>query len=386
VSTPALPMAGSTTRESSQPRLGSERSAGRSTEQIDVLVVGAGQAGLSVGYYLRSSGMGIALVDRHGRVGDSWRERYDSLALFTPRAYSALPGLELPGDPRGYPSKDEIADYLEAFAATFDLPVRLGVDVRTLETVDGLFVANMGDGSAVEARAVVIAAGAYQAPRIPALASGFSSAIQQLSSSTYRNPSGVNDGTVLVVGDGATGRQIAHELSADHRVLLSHGRSRRVTRDRILGRSVFWWLDRLGLLRVSRDSAIGRRLRRADPFPGRGHDAPALLRAGVRLVPRLVEARGESARFENGLEEQIAAVVWSTGYRDDASWVHIPGAADTNGSFIEADGASPVPGMFFVGRSWQSSRGSALLFGVGRDAEAIAESVRRSFATPRPLR
>jgi putative flavoprotein involved in K+ transport len=157
-----------------------------------------------------------------------------------------------------------------------------------------------------------------------------------------------------------------------------------VTRDRILGHSIFWWLDRLGLLRVSRDSAIGRRLRRADPFPSRGHDTPQLVKAGVRLVPRLVEARGQSARFESGVEEEVSAVVWSTGYRDDASWVHIPGVADSNGSFIEAKGVSPVPGLFFVGRSWQSSRGSALLFGVGRDAEAIAGSVRRSISTPRP--
>jgi putative flavoprotein involved in K+ transport len=362
---------------------GPERSARRATERLDVLVVGAGQAGLAVGYHLRASGARLALFDRHLRIGDSWRERYDSLALFTPRAYSGFPGFEVPGDPGGYPSKDEIADYLEGFAARFELPTRPGVEVRTLERVDDLFVATLGDGSTVAARAVVIATGAYQAPRIPAVASGFSSAVQQLSSSTYRNPKHVNGGTVLVVGDGATGRQVAHELSASHRVLLSHGRSRRATRDRILGRSIFWWLDRLGLLRVSRDSAVGRRLRRADPFPSRGHDTSRLVKAGVRLVPRLVEARGQSARFENGVDEEISAVVWATGYRDDASWVHIPGVADSSGSFIETRGASPVPGLFFVGRSWQSTRGSALLLGVSRDAEAIAASVRRSIAPSR---
>lgn len=108
-----------------------------------------------------------------------------------------------------------------------------------------------------------------------------------------------------------------------------------------------------------------------------------LVKAGVRLVPRLVEARGQSARFENGVEEEISAVVWATGYRDDASWVHVPGVADCNGSFIEAKCVSPVPGLFFVGRSWQSTRGSALLLGVGHDAEAIAGSVSRSISTPR---
>lgn len=346
------------------------------TTVLDVLVVGGGQAGLATAYHLRSTGLRFEVLERHARIGDSWRQRYDSLTLFTPRAYSALPGLALTGDPNSYPTKDEIADYLESYAARFGLPVRLGVDVEMLERMDGRFVATLGDGSVVEAGVVVIAAGAYQVPSIPAIASGFSGAVQQLSSGTYRNPAGVPTGTVLVVGDGATGRQIAHELAASHRVLLSHGRSRRVTRDRILGKSIFWWLDKLGFLRASRDSAIGRRLRRADPFPGRGHDTPQLVKAGVQLVPRLVEARGESARFEDGVEEQIAAVVWAAGYHDDAGWVRIPGVADSRGTFIETKGASPVPGLFFVGRSWQSTRGSALLLGVGRDVEMIAGSVR----------
>ena len=352
------------------------------TEQLDVLVVGAGQAGLALGHHLQSSGARFALLDRHDRVGDSWRERYDSLTLFTPRAYSALPGLPLAGDPAGYPGKDEVADHLEAFATRHELPVRSGIEVRTLDRVDGRFLATLGDGSVVEARSVVIATGAYQAPRIPSLAAGFSADVQQLSASTYRNPRGVAAGTVLVVGDGATGRQIAHELSESHPVVLSHGRARRATRDRILGRSIFWWLDRLGLVRASRDSLVGRRLRRADPFPGRGHDLTTLERAGVRLVPRLIEADRRTARFDGGAEAQISAVVWATGYRDDAGWVHIPGAVDAAGSFLEVDGVSPVPGLFFVGRSWQSSRGSALLLGVDRDAESIAGRVRRWIASP----
>jgi putative flavoprotein involved in K+ transport len=376
------PPAGLATHDVASPTAGPARSASRSTERLDVLVIGAGQAGLAVGYHLRSSGVRFALVDRHLRVGDSWRQRYDSLSLFTPRACSALPGLALAGDPGGYPGKDEIADYLEAFAARFELPVRSGVDVRTLARVSGRFVATLDDGSAVEARAVVIATGAYQAPRIPVLASGFSDDVQQLSSWTYRNPTGVTSGTVLVVGDGATGRQIAHELAATHQVLLSQGRPRRATRDRFLGQSIFWWLDRLGLLRAPRDSAAGRRLRRTDPFPSRGHGASQLEKAGVRLVPRLVQAQGETARFANGVEVQISAVLWATGYRDEAGWVRIEGAADATGSFIETNGASPVPGLFFVGRSWQSSRGSALLFGVGRNAEAIAARVGRSISLP----
>ncbi|MCY7418823.1 MAG: NAD(P)-binding domain-containing protein [Chloroflexi bacterium] len=279
--------------------------------------------------------------------------------------------MDFPGDPNGYPTKDEVADHLATFVSRFELPVRWGIEVRTLQRVDGLFLATLGDGSTVRARVVVIATGAFQVPSIPALADRFSTRVQQLPSTRYRDPRSVRAGTVLVVGDGATGRQLAHELAVSHRVLLSHGRSRRVTRARILGRNVFWWLDRLGLLRVSSTSAIGRRLRRADPFPSGGHDERDLVRAGVVMLPRLVRAQGEVAHFENAIEERIDAVVWATGFRDDASWVHIPGAADGAGAFLQTDGSSTVPGLFFVGRSWQSTRGSALLLGVSRDADVV---------------
>jgi putative flavoprotein involved in K+ transport len=172
------------------------------------------------------------------------------------------------------------------------------------------------------------------------------------------------------------------ELAKSRSVVLSTGRRRRVTRDRVLGQSIFWWLDHLGLVRASRDSFIGRRLRRADPFPGRGHDLPTLERAGVRLLPRLIGAEGRVARFEDGTGAEVSTVVWATGYRDDAGWVHIADAVDPAGSFVEVDGVSPVPGLFFVGRSWQSSRGSALLLGVDRDAQSIAALVRCWIESP----
>lgn len=376
MSAPTPPITPKTT-DVSRPLSASPREDAPATDVLDVLVVGAGQAGLAVGYHLRSTGLRFQLLDRHTRVGDSWRQRYDSLVLFTPRRFSALPGLILSGDPEGYPGKDEVADYLEAYAARFDLPVRLGVEVQTLERIDDTFVATVGDGSVANARTVVIAAGAHQVPSIPAMAAGFSSDVAQMPASEYRNAAGVRDGTVLVVGDGATGRQIAQDLSERHHVLLAHGRSRRVTRDRILGQSVFWWLDRLGLLRVSGSSFIGRRLRAADPFPAQDRHGRALVEAGVRLVPRLVEARGATARFADDAEEQIDTVIWATGYRDDSRWVRIADASDARGAFAESRGVSPVPGLFFVGRTWQTARGSALLLGVGADAKAIVETILR---------
>lgn len=338
---------------------------------LDVLVIGAGQAGLATGYHLRSTVLRYELLERHVRVGDSWRMRYDSLALFTPRSYSALPGLTLGGDPDGFPAKDEIADYLERYAQQFALPVRLDAEVLSLEQIDGRYRATLGDGSMVDARSVVIATGAFQQAAIPPLASGFSGEVAQLTPDAYANPSSVAPGTVLVVGDGATGRHIARELAATHQVALAGGRPRRLTPDRILGRSTFWWLDRLGLLRASRGSRIGRWLRSRDPFPGRGLDLPGLRAAGVEIVPRLTQASGVTAGFADGSSRDIDAVVWATGYRDDSSWVRIRGATGETGAFAESRGVSPVSGLFFVGRSWQWTRGSALLLGVGEDARFV---------------
>jgi putative flavoprotein involved in K+ transport len=342
---------------------------------LDVLVVGAGQAGLATAYNLRSTGLCVEILERHARIGDSWRARYDSLSLFTPRAYSALPGFGLDGDPDGFPTKDEVADYLEGYAHKFALPVRLSSDVRRLERTQDGFRATLADGAPIEARAVIIASGAYQLPAIPAIASGFSGNVLQLTPLSYQNPTSVPAGTVLVVGDGATGRQIALELALTHRVLLAGGRARTPAPERILGRSIFWWLDHLRLLRVKREGRIGRRMRSRDAFPGRGLDIAHLRAAGIELVPRLTRAEGSTAGFADGGGQEVAGVIWATGYRDESNWLRIPQAVDESGSFVETRGVSPVPGLFFVGRRWQATLGSALLLGVAADAEFIVEQV-----------
>jgi putative flavoprotein involved in K+ transport len=359
---------------------GGQRKEGLRASELDVLVIGAGQAGLAMAHQLGSTGLRYAVVDGRSRVGDSWRHRHDSLVLFTPRSYSALPGLGVAGDPDGYPTKDEIADYLESYAAHFALPIQLNAEVRSLDQVDGKFRAMTTENIGIEARAVVIASGAFQVPSIPALSASFSSQVCQLSAASYRNPSQVPAGTVLVAGDGATGRQIALELAATHKVMLATGRSRRVTPDRVLGRSIFWWLDHLGVLRATRDSRIGRRMMAGDPFPGRGLALPRLRRAGVAVVPRLAAGEGKTVRFTDGGVADIDALVWATGYRDHSEWMGIPAARSPDGSFIESRGISPVPGLYFVGRSWQWTRGSALLTGVDADAAYVTAQISRTLA------
>jgi len=343
--------------------------------ELDVLIIGGGQAGLAMGFHLKDTPFRYRIVERHPRVGDSWRNRYASLVLFTPRAYSALPGLAVPGDPEGFPTKDEMADYLEAYAERFELPVAQGTGIVRLERVDGGFRTTTEAGESIDSRAVVLATGAFQRPAIPPISKGLSEEVAQLAPEEYKTPGQLAAGKVLVVGDGATGRQIALELSDNHGVLLAAGRPRRVSPDRILGRSVFWWMDKLGILRASRESRIGRFLMKADPFPGKRLELDKLQQRGVEVVGRVAQAEGKKVSFADGKAAEVNAVVWATGYRDDTGWVAIPEVKDARGNYLHYRGISPLPSLCFVGRSWQWSRGSALFAGVGEDAAYLAEHI-----------
>jgi putative flavoprotein involved in K+ transport len=342
---------------------------------LDVLVIGGGQAGLAIGFNLKRAGHRFQIVERNPRLGDSWRNRYDSLVLFTPRAYSALPGLPLTGDPDGHPGKDEIADYLERYAGHFDLPVLTDTGIRSLTRLNGSFRARTDAGEIIDAWAVVLATGAFQRPSIPSISRQLSLDVLQLTPNSYKRPGRIPPGRALVVGDGATGRQIAVELAATHEVLLATGRPRRVSSERILGRSVFWWMDRLGILRASRETRVGRYLVRADPFPGKDLKLGRLRRQGIRVVGRLSHIDGNKVGFAGGETAEVDAVIWATGYKDDSRWVAIPEVKDDRGGFVHWRGVSPVPGLYFMGRSWQWTRGSALLTGVGDDATYVVSQI-----------
>jgi putative flavoprotein involved in K+ transport len=342
---------------------------------LDVLIIGGGQAGLAMGYHLKQAGHRFQIVERNPRLGDSWRNRYDSLVLFTPRAYSALPGLPFQGAPDEYPGKDEVADYLEWYAANFDLSVLTETGIRSLTRVNGGFRARTDAGEIIDARAVVLATGAFQRPAIPAISRKLAPDVLQLTPESYKHPGQISPGRVLVVGDGATGRQIAEELATTHEVLLATGRPRRVSPQRIVGRSVFWWMDRLGILRASRESRVGRYLMKGDPFPGKDLNLGRLQQRGVRVVGRLLEVDGKNVGFADGDIAEVDAVIWSTGYKDDSRWVAIPEVKDAREGFVHWRGVSSVPGLYFIGRSWQWTRGSALLAGVGDDAACLVHRI-----------
>lgn len=345
------------------------------TEVLDVVVVGAGQAGLAAGRFLRQAGVSFRLFDRARRVGDSWRRRYDSLTLFSPRRYSSLPGLQMDGPPDGYPHKDEVADYLERYAQHVSLPVALGEGVAHLGQAAAGFHATTACGRVVAARAVIVATGPFQRSIVPPFAAKLPGHLAQFSADTYRHPAAVPPGRVLVVGGGGTGRQIAHELAPTHEVTLSVGRSPTITPQRLFGRDVIALFDTLGFLRADKGTLRGRLARANESFPGRHLRPTGLRRRGVRLRSRTVDAQGDVFRFADDSTASFDSVIWVLGYRDDTSWLDVPAALDPQGRYLQERGISPVPGLFHVGRSWQTCRASALLCGVSADAATIVERV-----------
>jgi FtsP/CotA-like multicopper oxidase with cupredoxin domain/cation diffusion facilitator CzcD-associated flavoprotein CzcO len=328
---------------------------------------------LAVGHFLTRAGRRFVTLEAGESVGTAWRERWDSLVLFTPRRYDALPGLPFPGEPDGYPGRDEVVAYLEQYARTFDLPIRFRSRVRSLQVEDDGFVLELADGGRVAADQVVVATGPFHVPSMPALADELDPALFQAHSAAYRSPSGVPDGTVLVVGGGNTGFQIAKELSATHTVHLAVGSRQTPLPQRLLGRDVFWWLTRLRLLDQSVDSRLGRRARDRDTLIG---SSPRELkrRFGVALRPRAVSGSGRTVRFADGTQLDVDAVIWATGYRPDHSWIDLD-IADGNGRLRHERGVSGIRGLYFLGLSWQHTRGSALLGFVKDDAEFIARRI-----------
>ncbi len=339
----------------------------------EVVVIGAGQAGLAMGYYLRRQGRQFIILESGGSIAPAWRERWDSLTLFTPRGYSSLPGLPLPGDPDDYPGRDEVIAYLERYAEELDLPIELNSPVRRFSREDDrCFVLEL-DGRTITAAQVVVATGPFQTPYIPELATELDGDVWQAHSTGYRRPGDVPQGTVLVVGGGNTGFQIAKELSTTHKVVLSVGSRQKPLPQRVAGRDLFWWLTKTRLIKTTVESRLGRRLKDRDTLIG---SSPRELqrRYGVELKPRAIRVSGRTVGFEDGGEIKADAVIWATGYRPDYSWIDLP-IFDPDGRLRHRRGVTDVPGLYFLGLTWQRTRGSALIGWVKDDAQFIAQRI-----------
>jgi putative flavoprotein involved in K+ transport len=345
-----------------------------SEQHFDTVVIGGGQAGLAMGYFLASDDRDFVILDAAGRVGETWRNRWDSLRLFTPAFHDGLPGMPFPAAGSYFPTKDETADYLEAYARKFALPVRFGRHVDSLTPHDDGYLMRAGDERYV-AEHVVVATGSYQRPKIPDFAAGLDPAIVQMHSSAYRNPDQVPEADVLVVGAGNSGAEISVDLAAARRRTYLSGRGAGyIPVSLIHTRLSLWLADHV----LTTDTKLGRKMSAAH----RDRGAP-LVRlkpkeiafAGVERVPRVEGVVDGKPRLADGRVLDVAVVVWATGFRLDFGWIELP-IFDDGGYPIHHRGVvDSSPGLYFLGLPFQYTPTSEHVGGVGKDARYISEHI-----------
>lgn len=350
-------------------------------DSYETIVIGGGQAGLVTGYHLREHGREFVILDAGERIGDAWRKRWNSLRLFTPARYSGLPGMAFPAPPHSYPTKDEVADYLEAYAERFELPVRLNSRVDHLAKRGRRFSVR-ADDRRFEAENVVVAMGSHQIPSVPDFARAVDPDVVQLHPGDYRNPSQLQEGGVLVVGAGNSGAEIALEVAHEHPTWLSGRDVGHVPFriDSFVGRhlGVPFVLRVLFHRVLTTDTPVGRKMRPKMLSQGGPlvRVKPAdLAAAGIERIPRIDGVRDGLPVTEDGRVVEVANVVWCTGFRPDFSWIDLP----------IFDGDEPVeprhergvvadePGLYFVGLLFLYAASSEILPGVGRDAKHVVE-------------
>jgi len=355
----------------------------RKPHRVQTVVIGGGQAGLSVGYHLAQRGIDFVILESHQRVGDSWRQRWDSLRLFTPARFDGLVGMPFPAPPNSFPTKNEMADYLEAYAAHFNLPVHTGVTVDRLSRRDDVYTVSAGHLQ-FEAEHVVVAMSDYQRCRLPSFAGELDPAIVQIHSADYRNLSQLRPGGVLVVGAGNSGADIALEAArGGHRTWMS-GRDVGNIPFRIEGLASRLLLARLVLRGVFHrvltvNTPMGRVLQRKMLSMGgplirvRPKDFAT---AGVERVARTVGVRNGLPMLEDQRVLDVANVVWCTGFHPGFSWIDLPIFGTNRRPIHERGVVVSEPGLYFVGLLFLYAASSVMIHGVGRDAQHIAETIR----------
>jgi putative flavoprotein involved in K+ transport len=357
-----------------------KRSNGKGTEHVNTIVIGGGQAGLATGYHLKKQGREFVILEGHDRVGDSWRKRWDSLRIFTPAKFSGLPGMRIPGPRFGFPTKDEMGDYLERYASTFEMDVRTGVHVECLSKDGDTFVVTTSDGRRFEADNVVVATGSERTAKTPDFASTLGRDIVQLHSSEYESPAQLQNGSVLVVGCGNSGAEIGYEVSKTHTTYVSGKPSAQIPAKHgpMMARTIFRVIRFMGLHVLNLRTPIGRKIQ-----PKFIKTAAPLIRVktkdlakqGAELVGRTAGISDGRPVLDDGRVLDVANVIWCTGFREEWPWIDIP-VFGIDGRPVQYRGvATDAPGLYFVGVRFQYAAASDVLPGVGRDAEHVAKHI-----------
>ena len=352
----------------------------RQTLKYDTIVIGAGQSGLATGYFLQKAGHDFIILDANQRIGDTWRSRWDSLRLFTPARYDGLAGVPFPAPPHYFPTKDEMADYLEAYASHFNLPVRTGVKVDILSREGNRFTISAGD-QRFEADNVVVAMATFQKPHVPAFARDIDPGIRQIHSIDYRNPGQLRDGGVLIVGGGNSGAEIGIEVARGHQTWMS-GRDTGHVPFRIEGVAARLILIRLvlrGLYHhlITIDSPLGRKIRPkliSQGGPLIRTKSQDLIAAGIERVPRTVGVQDGHPLLEDGRILDVTNIIWCTGFTPGFSWIDLPVMGEKEPRH-ERGVVQSQPGLYFVGLNFLYAISSTMIQGVSRDAEFIVRQI-----------
>lgn len=342
----------------------------------DFIIIGAGQAGLSIAYYLKELDLDFLIVDANNEVGAPWLKRWDSLKLFTPTEFNHLPGMKFPHEKGMYPDKYDVANYLKSYVEHFDLPIEFNQKINKIKKTDGVFYIS-SEHKNYTAKQVIVATGPFHTPYTPKCHTKISDSIIQIHSEHYKNPDQLQDGPCLVVGAGDSGVQILEDISRTGRKMYFSGNTNIASiPQELLGKTLWWWFSKIGFLTVNKYTWIGKKLSKGVQ-PVIGTDVKTLFaKKNITCVGRTLDATNDSIVFEKGTIHDIKNIIWATGFKPNFEWIEGI-ELDDIGYPKNYRGVSDTEGLYFIGLPWLYTRGSATLGGVKKDAKYLNDYIKQ---------